>query len=83
MILGRALDRLTQHGDDPRFVLRFLPGEFTMREYQLASECVLGRPLDKRNFRKKALATGQVRATDRFRRDGAHRPARLYERIPE
>jgi 8-oxo-dGTP diphosphatase len=44
---------------------------------------MLGRPLDKRNFRKKALSTGQVRATDRFRRDGAHRPARLYERIPE
>jgi 8-oxo-dGTP diphosphatase len=83
MIIGRALERLTQHGDDLRFVLRFLPREFTMREYQLSSECVLGRPLDKRNFRKKALATGQVRATDRLRRDGAHRPARLYERIPE
>lgn len=83
MIIGQALGRIRQHGGDPGFVLRFLPAEFTMGDYQQACECVLGRPLDKRNFRKKALATGQVRATDRFRRDGAHRPARLYERIPE
>ncbi len=82
MIIGRAIKRLREHALDTTFVLRFLPETFTMAEYQAASECVLGLRLDKRNFRKKVVAAGRVRAIGRLRRDGAHRPARLYERVP-
>ena len=38
----------------------------------------LERELDKRNFRKKALATGLLVETDEVQQDVAHRAARLY-----
>lgn len=55
-----------------------LPDEFSLTELQRVHEAVRGRPLDKRNFRKWALGTGLIEPTHRLRRDGAHRPARLY-----
>jgi 8-oxo-dGTP diphosphatase len=41
-------------------------------------EAVLGRPLDKRNFRKKILALGLVEPVGETAMRGAHRPAMLY-----
>ena len=38
----------------------------------------LREALDKRNFRKWALALEQIEETGRERRHGAHRPAKLY-----
>jgi 8-oxo-dGTP diphosphatase len=55
-----------------------LPEEFTLSELQALYEAVEGRPLDKRNFRKWVLSNHLVDPTPRERRDGAHRPARLY-----
>jgi 8-oxo-dGTP diphosphatase len=51
---------------------------FTLTQLQIAYEAVFGKELDKRNFRKKFLSLDLVRATEEYRRDGAHRPARLY-----
>jgi 8-oxo-dGTP diphosphatase len=39
---------------------------------------VLRERLDKRNFRRKILATGVLEETDDYREGGRHRPARLY-----
>ncbi len=55
-----------------------LPAEFTLSDLQQLYETVQDRVLDKRNFRKWILASGFVEPTDHERRDGAHRPARLY-----
>ena len=55
-----------------------LPTQFTMRELQEVYETILGRPLDKRNFRRRVLATDFITATSEQRTDGRHRPARLY-----
>ena len=55
-----------------------LPQHFTMRELQEVYEAILGRPLDKRNFRRRLLATDFIIATADKRTDGRHRPARLY-----
>ena len=55
-----------------------LPPTFTMRELQSVYETILGQPLDKRNFRRRMLATGILAQTDGQRRDGSHRPAALY-----
>ncbi len=55
-----------------------LPPTFTMRELQDVYEAILGRPLDKRNFRRRLLATDFITATAEQRQDGRHRPARLY-----
>jgi 8-oxo-dGTP diphosphatase len=35
-------------------------------------------PLDKRNFRKKFLSLNLIHETSEMKREGAHRPARLY-----
>ena len=55
-----------------------LPTKFTMREIQGVYEAILGRPLDKRNFRRRLLATDFIAATSEQRKEGRHRPARLY-----
>jgi ADP-ribose pyrophosphatase YjhB (NUDIX family) len=54
-----------------------LPPAFTLGELQGAYEAVLGRTLDRRNFRKKILALGLLRPLGRQRR-GPHRPAALW-----
>ncbi len=55
-----------------------LPARFTMRELQEVYEAILGRPLDKRNFRRRLLATDFITPTSERRSDGRHRPAQLY-----
>ena len=55
-----------------------LPSQFTMRELQEVYEAILGRSLDKRNFRRRLLATDFIAATSELRTEGRHRPARLY-----
>lgn len=54
-----------------------LPERFTLSELQALYEVILGRELDKRNFRRKVLALGLLEETDAMQR-GAGRPARLY-----
>lgn len=41
-------------------------------------EIVLGRKLDKRNFRKKLLSLGILADTKKMKQDVSHRPAKLY-----
>lgn len=60
-------------------VYAFLPKRFTLSELQSAYQIILGRELDKRNFRKKFLSLGLIHQTEEMKRDGAHRPARLFE----
>jgi 8-oxo-dGTP diphosphatase len=55
-----------------------LPREFTLSELQSVYESILGKTLDKRNFRKKIQEIGLVKETGNVRRLGATRPARLY-----
>jgi 8-oxo-dGTP diphosphatase len=54
-----------------------LPRAFTLGELQEMYEAILGRQLDRRNFRKKVLSLGLLRPLDGVRR-GSHRPARLH-----
>ncbi len=54
-----------------------LPARFTLGQLQALYEAVLGRPVDKRNFRKKVLAFNFLVPLEAFA-GGAHRPARLY-----
>ena len=77
-LLDRARRRLRERAADPQMPAALLPPEFALSDLQQVHEAVLGRELDKRNFRKWVLAGGTVEATPHFRRDGAHRPARLY-----
>ncbi|MFA6316478.1 MAG: NUDIX domain-containing protein [Elusimicrobiota bacterium] len=52
---------------------------FTLTELQRSFEAVLGKKIDKRNFRRKVLSLGVLSATRESRTEGLTRPARLYE----
>ncbi len=58
--------------------LQFMPQKFTLSELQKVYERILNEKLDKRNFRKRVLALDQIDQTQEVRRNGSHRPARLY-----
>lgn len=55
-----------------------LPPKFSLTQLQKLYEIVLGRALDKRNFRKKILGMGVLEELDEVEKDVAHRAARLY-----
>lgn len=55
-----------------------LPQRFSLTQLQRLYEIILGTELDKRNFRKKIGSLDLVAPTGELRRDGAHRPAKLY-----
>jgi 8-oxo-dGTP diphosphatase len=57
----------------------FLPPKFTLTELQTTYEAICGRELDKRNFRKKFLSLDLISETNEMKREGAHRPAKLYK----
>jgi 8-oxo-dGTP diphosphatase len=77
-IVRLATERLRDSLDSAGVARRLMPGSFTLSELQQACEAVAGKSIDKRNFRKKLAALDLVEATGAVRRDGAHRPARLY-----
>lgn len=56
-----------------------LPEEFSLSQLQNAYESVLGKILDKRNFRKKILSLKIIQETGNKVTIGAHRPAKLYK----
>ena len=58
--------------------LQFMPERFTLSELQEVYEAILDEQMDKRNFRKRILAFDQIDETPEVRRNGSHRPARLY-----
>lgn len=55
-----------------------IPEIFTLAEVQALYETLLEEPLDKRNFRKWLMSLNRIEDTGRTRRNGKHRPARLY-----
>ena len=81
-ILHYALARLRGKLDYTTIAFSLLPEQFTLRELQRVYEIILHRKLDKRNFRKKILATGILEDTGDKKMEGTHRPARLYRFNP-
>jgi 8-oxo-dGTP diphosphatase len=77
-ILDYAVWRLRNKIEWTTVGYELLPKKFTLSELQRVYEIILQRPVDKRNFRKKILAQGQVQELNETRSEVAHRPARLY-----
>ncbi|WP_437944149.1 NUDIX domain-containing protein [Sorangium sp. So ce281] len=77
-ILPVALERLKGKVRYRPIGFELLPPKFTLSQLQRLYEAILERPLDKRNFRKKALGTGLLVELDEVEQDVAHRAARLY-----
>lgn len=82
-ILDYALERLRGKLDYTTIAFSLLPEQFTLRELQRVYEIINHRKLDKRNFRKKILATGILEDTGEKKMEGTHRPARLYRFNPD
>ena len=78
VIVSMAHDRLASKLDYSTIALQFMPGKFTLSELQKVYEIIWGEPVDKRNFRKRVLAYNCIKDTGELKRNGNHRPARLY-----
>lgn len=77
-ILDYALERLTNKLEYTTVGFQLLPGKFTLSQLQRVYEAVLGRPLDKRNFRRKLALLDILTPLQEWVREGASRPAQLY-----
>jgi 8-oxo-dGTP diphosphatase len=77
-ILAVALERLRGKVRWQPVGFELLPEKFTLGQLQRLYEVILERPLDKRNFRKRILATGLLEELDETERGVAHRAARLH-----
>jgi 8-oxo-dGTP diphosphatase len=76
--IGRmALARLRAKLEYTNIVFSLLPRGFTLGELQDIYEAILGRRLDRRNFRRKLFTLGLLTRLPGTRR-GQHRPASLY-----
>ena len=77
-IVAMAQQRLTAKLNYSTIALQFMPEKFTLSELQQVYESILGETLDKRNFRKRILIMNCIKDTGESRRNGNHRPARLF-----
>jgi 8-oxo-dGTP diphosphatase len=78
-IIENALLRLREKLQTSPIAFQLLPEKFTLTQLQKVYELILKKEIDKRNFRKKALASGILfELAGETKMDGFHRPAQLY-----
>lgn len=77
-ILAYAVERLRNKLEYTTVGFQLLPRRFTLTELQRVYEAILGRALDKRNFRRKLGLLGILKPVKERRRERG-RPAQLYE----
>lgn len=80
-IVDMAHQRLVAKLDYSTIAFQFMPEVFSLSELQAVYEIILREEMDRRNFRKWVLALEQIEETGEERREGAHRPAKLYRVI--
>jgi len=78
-ILDYAVRRLRAKVSYSNIVYGLMPKQFRLSELQRMYEVIINDNLDKRNFRKRMLATDLLQETGKKDLKGAHRPARLYQ----
>ena len=76
-ILDAAVTRLRNKVEYTSLPAFLMPPEFTLTELQKTYETVLGRPLEKKAFRTRMLATELLEKVPRMK-EGRSRPAQLY-----
>jgi len=76
-ILDYALERLRNKLEYTTVGFQLLPAKFSLTELQEVYEAILGKKLDKRNFRRKIELLKILKPISEYRR-GGQRPARLY-----
>jgi 8-oxo-dGTP diphosphatase len=76
-ILKAAIARLRSKVEYTSLPAFLMPHEFTLTELQKIYETLLGRPIEKKSFRTRILATDLLEEVAR-RKEGANRPAQMY-----
>jgi len=76
-ILAYAVERLRNKLEYTTVGFQLLPEKFSLSELQEVYEAILGKKLDKRNFRRKLALLKILKPTSEYRSDG-RKPARLY-----
>ena len=76
-ILKAAVTRLHSKVEYTSLPAFLMPQEFTLTELQRIYETLLGRPIEKKSFRTRILATNLLEEIAR-RKEGANRPAKMY-----
>ncbi len=77
-IVATALWRLRSKTEYAAVAHRFLGETFTLAQLRGVTEAILGAPVDPANFRRQALAQGNLVDTGETTTGTGHRPARLY-----
>jgi 8-oxo-dGTP diphosphatase len=80
-LLRQALEHLRRRVGESPLAFELLPGRFTLSELQTLYEAILGRELDRRNFRRKVHELDFLKPVAGTRQ-GPHRPAQLYRFEP-
>lgn len=78
-VVSYAEERLRNKLEYTNVAYSLVPRRFTLTQLQQVYEAILGEQLDKRNFRRRVVGLGIVRETGQATKEGAHRPAMLYE----
>ena len=78
-ILKYAVERLVNKLEYSTVGFKLLPKKFTLGQLQRVYETVLGRSLDKRNFRRKMALLDVLKPLEEWIQDGPSRPAQLFQ----
>jgi 8-oxo-dGTP diphosphatase len=80
-ILGYALERLRNKLDYTTVGFQLLPKKFTLSALQAVYEAILGKRIDKRNFRRKMAVLGILKPLKEWQETG-RKPAQLFRFAP-
>jgi len=78
MIVAEARKALAKDLLSKPLLLSFMPEEFTIPELQKLYEAILGRSVDRGNFRKRMLKSGFLIKTGQVKGNARQRPPELY-----
>lgn len=78
MIIQKAIEHLRHRIVNSNILKILFPSDFTLPELQKVYEQILGKELDRRNFRKKFINLGLIEDTGYKNEGYTGRPAKLY-----
>ena len=77
-IINLSLDKLKKYVTFSTAPYELLPAKFTLTQLQQVYEALLGKKLDKRNFRKKINNLGYLKELNEVQKGVSYRAAKLY-----